>query len=1348
MRKIFTCLSLLALFAFSVAAQGQTSIDYIDENGETQNTSTYTPVTANDTEWKDGTYVATGNISLSGRVTVTGSVTLILADDCNLNATQGINVGEGQSLTVYGQSEGTGNLTATGTSIEKMSLGYRYYNGDAGIGGNHTDVNFGTITLAATGTISATGGERAAGIGGGGIMDIEANVTGTIHICQGTVTATGGKYTAGIGVGVDCYNKTTITISGGTVTANGGDSSSSSIGNGYSLGTTGTFSTGKNGNAIIYTNKDISDDDDTSNWSGIIFEGNVGKVYGTSVSPRYDFTIPNGYTLLIPEGTTLTISENITVTNNGTIINYGAVTNNGKIDNSGTIYSTSDISGVTIIDPGSTPYIDCNGTQQAAPTFPMIANIHEWIDGWYVVTGNVTFNERITFSGDVKLILADGCNLNATQGINVGPGNSLTIYGQAEGTGNLTATGTKGGESADAGIGGNGTDVNFGTITLAATGTITATGEKRASGIGGGGIMRAETDVTGTIYICQGTVNATGGGWAAGIGVGADCYNKTSITISGGTVTANGGDGSSSSIGNGNYQEPTGTFSTGENGNAIIYADKGISDKDDTSGWSCIVFESSNSGKVYGNPAIEDFTLESGKTLEVPTGTTLTIPEGVILYNNGTINVTGGTITGEGMIVGNQPTVTDGTNNVAQGFLVTCYPSTEATTDEDKQERYIKENATIPADIFEAPDYQTLEGWYKEDGTTKVETVTEAVTVYAHWMPKPFNTTEDGITFDNLVYGIAFEHTFTAEELSEDITTNSNGLKSIAIKEPEGEEGTTNALPTGLTLEGLTLSGTTEAATPSDVTTILTLTANNGATADITLTFTIAKAEATVADWTTESPYIYTGKAITITAPKVTGINDEDVTYTDVTVAYKQGETDVEAAIEPGEYTATATYTGNSNYADTSKEVTFVIQSPDDITASASEGVLQAGDNGWMRLANGQSYPVTLTAPTNYTFTEEAMATISGDGAHTYTLKRSESSQTATVSHTLYLDATAPTATLGTPSSTTVVLTLADATSGIASCIVKEGETVLYTYPESTAETRSGETEEDVTTGEHSLSYTYTGEAGTSHTLTVSLTDMAGNTTTQDISVTFTKYTITLQQPEHGSISADKTEATEGETVTLSYREDSNYDFAGWSVTTDDGTAVSVSGNSFVMPAANVTVTAQFHYDPPYIPSYYDIYFDGNENDSVRYDCSNTSIREGGTFAFYAEPVTGYDPETLIVEYKRGRAGSWKTVEPNSRGQYRITNVHADIYVRSRVEPIEDPTALDKVGDGKSSIRCDGRRIRISTTEPQTMHIINVGGRLIRTAQLPAGDTEVNDLPQGFYIVLLSDGTRAKTLIN
>ena len=287
-----------------------------------------------------------------------------------------------------------------------------------------------------------------------------------------------------------------------------------------------------------------------------------------------------------------------------------------------------------------------------------------------------------------------------------------------------------------------------------------------------------------------------------------------------------------------------------------------------------------------------------------------------------------------------------------------------------------------------------------------------------------------------------------------------------------------------------------------------------------------------------------------------------------------------------------------------------------------------------------------------------------------------------------------------------------------------------------------------------SWSVTYQSEEGT--TVAVEVTNNTFTMPAADVTVSavFTyvppTYTITVTQPSTGgSISADKKEATEGETVTLSYTEHSNYDFAGWTVTRDDdGSVISTSSNTFRMPASDVTVTAQFRYDPPYIPSYYDIYFDGNENDSVRYDCSDTNVREGGTFSFTVEVAAGYAPETLVVEYKRGRGGSWREVTPNSSGRYRITNVHADIYVRSCIEPIEDPTAIEQVGDGKSTVRCDGKRIRITTPEPQTMHIINVGGRLVRTAQLPAGDTEVNDLPQGFYIVVLSDGTRTKALIN
>lgn len=58
-----------------------------------------------------------------------------------------------------------------------------------------------------------------------------------------------------------------------------------------------------------------------------------------------------------------------------------------------------------------------------------------------MVNGAVTASEPITVSGEVNLILADGCTLNAQKGIVVTTGNSLTIYAQSAGSGSLTATG-------------------------------------------------------------------------------------------------------------------------------------------------------------------------------------------------------------------------------------------------------------------------------------------------------------------------------------------------------------------------------------------------------------------------------------------------------------------------------------------------------------------------------------------------------------------------------------------------------------------------------------------------------------------------------------------------------------------------------------------------------------------------------------------------------------------------------------------------------------------------------------------------------------------------------------------
>lgn len=189
----------------------------------------------------------------------------------------------------------------------------------------------------------------------------------------------------------------------------------------------------------------------------------------------------------------------------------------------------------------------------------------EMTSGWYVVNGQVTVAERMTATGEVRLILADGAHLNASLGITVNEGNSLYIYGQSsnESTmGKLTATTT----SSDAAIGSlkfnhagtiviNGGNINVSTsgygagigsatyrggyqITINA-GVVTATSGWSAAAIGSGN--NGGSGVRGTVHsICinGGVVNATvTANSGAAIG-GGSLFDGGDITITGGTVTA------------------------------------------------------------------------------------------------------------------------------------------------------------------------------------------------------------------------------------------------------------------------------------------------------------------------------------------------------------------------------------------------------------------------------------------------------------------------------------------------------------------------------------------------------------------------------------------------------------------------------------------------------------------------------------------------------------------------------------------------------------------------------------------------------------------------------------------
>ena len=121
--------------------------------------------------------------------------------------------------------QGKGNVEIELDGKNELKSGYDR----AGLEKNTSD-STGTLTLKddnKDGSLKATGGWGGAGIGGGGQWGDGSGEN--ITITGGSVTATGGKWAAGIG-GVGSGKN--ITIKGGTVTATGGDEGAG-IGGGY-----------------------------------------------------------------------------------------------------------------------------------------------------------------------------------------------------------------------------------------------------------------------------------------------------------------------------------------------------------------------------------------------------------------------------------------------------------------------------------------------------------------------------------------------------------------------------------------------------------------------------------------------------------------------------------------------------------------------------------------------------------------------------------------------------------------------------------------------------------------------------------------------------------------------------------------------------------------------------------------------------------------------------------------------------------------------------------------------------------------------------------------------------------
>ncbi|MDO4487174.1 MAG: InlB B-repeat-containing protein [Bacillota bacterium] len=505
--SIFVILAFMPQLAF--AADTATKIPYLDASGTQKTCEGATVVTSEDTTWGDD-----GNEGwyvVKSDVNINGSVTV--NDKVNVH----LILADGYTLTV------TGDITGSNLNIYRTAggTGAVHVNGSIKGGyGSHMPI------LGTGGNITISGGfVKASKINGGS----------GYHGNGGSVIINGGVVEASeINGGSAFYgNGGNVTINDGVVEASEINGGSASYGNGGKVTING----------------------------GIVIQGNSGRVYGTSVTLNESFTISEGKTLTIERGTTLTIPENVILTNNGTIINNGTI--NGTVN------------GNQPID-FSMRYLDETGTEKTASNVTVIAadNIYRFntlSHGWYVVDGTVTANKRITISGTVDLILADGCNFTVNGGIEVESLNCLRVYAQSTGDnmGKLTAN-TKDGDNA--GIGGS--VGNTGGFITIIGGTVTAESTNGA-GIGGGAGEYHDGVYNGGdgcgVSIIGGNVKASsqyGAGIGGGSGSKGNGGNGGDVIISGGTVTAESTNGAG--IGGGGVEESDGVNNGGNGGRVTI----------------------------------------------------------------------------------------------------------------------------------------------------------------------------------------------------------------------------------------------------------------------------------------------------------------------------------------------------------------------------------------------------------------------------------------------------------------------------------------------------------------------------------------------------------------------------------------------------------------------------------------------------------------------------------------------------------------------------------------------------------------------------------------------------------
>ena len=530
---------MLLVMLLTTATAWADGISYLDATGTQQSCTTYTTVESSSTFWNSGWFVVNSNTTISDRITVSGTVNLILTNNATLTASKGITVGSDATLNIYAQTDDEATM---GALVASGANDNRQYN--AGIGGVDNTAA-GTITING-GKINATG-KVGAGIGSGG----QSGATvGTITINGGIVTAQDGDgYGAGIGGGGILGKASTINLNGGIINAAG-------IGSGYlggdcsitvniSDGIRKIVATPVQGGACIGKGKSASGSVTVNFISGgniVTGDDKDAVFYDTDEgSERQIRTKALNHTVSMSDDLKahITVSTELAITGETVTLTLGTAVDASTLKvNDGT-------SDLTLTDAGNRNYTftmpagNVTVTASTATTYSVnlpanmeIVSATNTADGSgkYISGTVVTFKASFSYTAS-----------NVYDGANTLTADDSGNYSVTVGTADITVTATIE-HSSNIGLSQAPSD-----FTVVDGNVLTGSTSHTVTIANGASITLNDATITGGI-VCAGTAeitlvgtnSVTGASYKAGIQVGG---SGTTLTIKGnGSLTANGGD--------------------------------------------------------------------------------------------------------------------------------------------------------------------------------------------------------------------------------------------------------------------------------------------------------------------------------------------------------------------------------------------------------------------------------------------------------------------------------------------------------------------------------------------------------------------------------------------------------------------------------------------------------------------------------------------------------------------------------------------------------------------------------------------------------------------------------------